>query len=83
MALGANLFHAGLGAQVIGALGADGVGQVPAEAVGGVVGDLEAVDSAHVAGGAGGHEHVSRAEGFGIGVEVEQVLLGGEHDAVL
>ena len=83
VALRADLFHAGLRAQIVGTFLADGVGQVPAEAVGGVVGYLQAVDAAHVTGGAGGHEHIAGTEGLGIGIELEQALLRGEHNAVL
>ena len=53
------------------------------EPIGWIVGNLEAVDAAHVAGGAGGHKHVARGERARIGVEIEQIALRREHDAML
>ena len=47
------------------------------------MGHAHAIDAAHVTGGAGRHEHIARGEGLGGSVEVQQIFLRLEHDAVL
>jgi hypothetical protein len=64
-------------------MGRDCIGKIPAEPVGRIVRNLEAVDAAHVAGCAGWHKHIARRERAWIGIELQQVALSGEHDAVL
>jgi hypothetical protein len=59
-------------------MGSYRVGQIPAQSIRGVMSDLEAVDATHVACGAGGHKHIARRKGAGIGVEMQQVTLRGE-----
>ena len=83
VALRADLLHVDLRLEIVGPMGADGVGKIPTEPVGRIVRDLESVDAAHMAGGAGGHKHIARRECARIGIELEQVALGGEHHAVL
>ena len=83
MALRADQLHFCLGGGVVGAAFGDGVGEVVGQALGRIVGDAHAVEAAHVAGGAGGDEHVARGEGVGRRVKIQQAFLGLEHDAVL
>ena len=59
VALQADLLHLGLGLRVVRPLASSRVGEVVGEALGRIVRDLQAVEAAHVAGGAGGDEHVA------------------------
>ena len=59
MALRTDLFHVDLGLKVVRTMGRNCVGEVPAEPVRRIVGNLEAVDAAHVARCAGWHKHVT------------------------
>ena len=57
--------------------------QIIREPLGWVVGDAAAVESAHVAGRAGGDEHVLRGQAVGWRFQIHQILLRRKHDAVL
>jgi hypothetical protein len=83
VALRADLFHVDLCLEVVGAVGRNGISEVPAEPVRWVVGHLEAVDAAHVAGRAGRNKHVPRGKSARIRIEVEHISLRREHNAVL
>ncbi len=83
VALRADLLHVDLGLQVVRTMRRNCVGKVPAEPVRWIVRNLEAVDAAHVASGAGGHKHVARRKRAWIGVKLQQIALSREHDAVL
>src|SRR5579859_1591452 len=83
MALRADLLHLGLGGGVVGAPIGNGVGEIVRKALGGIVSDPNAIDAAHVAGGAGGHEHVAGGQSFGWGIEIQQIFLGLEDNTVL
>jgi len=45
--------------------------------------NANAVDAAHVAGGASGHEHIPRGQCLWRSVKIQQVLLCLEENAVL
>ncbi len=83
VALRADLLHVDLRLQVVRSMSRDRVGKIPAEPVRRIVRDLQAVDAAHVARRAGGHEHVARCKRARIGVELQQISLRREHDPVL
>ena len=57
--------------------------QIIREPLGRVVRDAAAVEPAHVAGRTGGNEHVFGGQAVGGRFQVQQILLRGEHDAVL
>ena len=44
--------------------------------------DAQAVDAAHMTSGAGGDEHIAGRQTLGRSIEIQQVLLGLEHDSV-
>ena len=46
------------------------------------MGRCHSVEPAHVAGGAGRHEHVARRQLFWVGGQVQMLLLGREHHAM-
>ena len=83
VALRANLLHVDLGLQVIRTMSRNCVGKVPAQPVRWIVCNLKAVDAAHVARGASGHKHVASRKCARIGVQFQQIALGGEHNPVL
>src|SRR5262249_44405365 len=83
VALHAHLLHGRLRLGVVGPLLGDLGGQPVRQPLAGVVGDFQTIQAAHVAGGAGRDGHLPGGQLAGGGVEVQEVLLGGEHDAVL
>ena len=83
VALCTDLLHIDLRLQVVRAMRRNCISKVPAEPVRRVMGNLEAVDAAHVARSAGGHKHVPRRKRARICVKVQQISLSREHDPVL
>src|SRR5262245_41680814 len=82
VALHAGLFHVRLREREARTLGRNLGREQVREPLARVVRDLLAVQSAHVAGGAGGDEHVPRGELLRVGAEFQVAPLRREHDAV-
>jgi hypothetical protein len=81
--LHADLLHRGLSAIPIRPRLRDRVGEVIRQPIRRIVRHFLPVQAAHVAGRAGRHEHVARRQRLGRRVQLEQLLLRMEHDAVL
>jgi hypothetical protein len=83
MALRAHLLHPRLRGRVVRALVGDRVGKIVGEPFRRIMRHAKSVDTAHVTRGASRHEHIARGQVLGLDIEIQEVFLGLEHDAVL
>ena len=83
VALAADGLHIGFRRRGIRARLRNRVGKIRRQPFGGIVGQLQSVQSAHVAGRAGGDKHIARRKNTGGCIQVQGSLLRGEYDAVL